>query len=138
MNCYIDSSVVLSALFGQRGVFAKHWRKISEGASSELLVVECNRVIDRYRLQGELDDDGIAAVKSALNHFVSGITLFSLERRILELASHSFPTVVGTLDAIHLSTALIWKNSIKKDIVLFSNDTRLCTAAKALGISMMP
>jgi len=34
------------------------------------------------------------------------LAIYPLSERILQRASESFPTVVGTLDAIHLATAL--------------------------------
>ena len=44
------------------------------------------------------------------------------------------PTELGTLDAIHLATALLWKESTGSDLVMATHDTALGLAATAHGL----
>lgn len=133
---YIDSSVVLRSLLKQNGQFQR-WEEIYEAVSSELLIVECNRVIDRCRLQGQLDDREVAQTKEALQEFLEGLTLLSIEREVLKRASGSFSTVVGSLDAIHLSTALVWREKTQKEVTLLTHDQQLQAAAQAEGLKVL-
>lgn len=142
MNCYIDSSVVLSSLLGQHVRFTD-WNKITYAFSSMLLQVECHRVLDRYRLLGELNDRELSDIKLNLQIFLKGITLYGISTEILERAGEPFSTAVGTLDAIHLSTALLWKKENKSghmqsdDLFFLSYDEQLNTAVMASGISLI-
>ena len=137
MICYIDTSVVLRSIFGHREQF-QNWKEIKKGLSSELLTVECHRVIDRYRLQGELDDKQVSEIKVSLTAFLRGLTLYQITGKILERASLPFPTVIGTLDAIHLSTALRWKEKHKEELHILSFDEQLRIAAQAMGLKVLP
>ena len=51
-------------------------------------------------------------------------------------ASETFPTVVGTLDAIHLATALAVREVEPIDLLL-THDAQLGTAARSLGFSVL-
>lgn len=138
MNCYIDTSVVLASLLGQKSDFDS-WNKIEYAFSSRLLLVECHRVLDRYRLSGEIGDKDLAEIKLNLRAFIRGVTLISISEAILERAAEPFSTVVGTLDAIHLSTALLWIDQNKKrgkegQFLFLTYDEQLKIAAQASGI----
>jgi len=56
--------------------------------------------------------------------------------QVFQRASETFPTVVGTLDAIHLATALSIRE-IENVEVLLTHDSQLATAAKSLGFEVM-
>jgi hypothetical protein len=57
---------------------------------------------------------------------------------ILERASEAFPTVLGTLDAIHLSTLLWIRSRTGLDLVLLTHDTQLARAGLACGVEVRP
>jgi len=65
MVAYLDSSVLLRyILLGDDGI-----KQVFDNdlvISSELLNIECRRVIHRYRLQGNLDDKGMNRCARAL------------------------------------------------------------------------
>ena len=56
--------------------------------------------------------------------------------RIFQRASETFPTVVGTLDAIHLATALAIREIENLDYLL-THDSQLGTAARSLGFEVL-
>ena len=45
------------------------------------------------------------------------------------------PTELGTLDAIHLATALLWKEFEHTELVMATHDRALATAAQAHGFT---
>ena len=56
----------------------------------------------------------------------------------LPTAAESFPTIVGTLDALHLSSLLLWKDAVPEEkFGLLSADQRMRTCAQALGIQLL-
>ena len=65
MIAYVDSSVVLRVVLGQRAAL-KEWPDIVTGVTSGLLEVECLRTIDRLRHLGALDDTGTAERREAV------------------------------------------------------------------------
>jgi hypothetical protein len=56
---------------------------------------------------------------------------------VLRRASEPFPTPLGTLDAIHLSTALAWRDARNTDLTMATHDTALATAARAVGLQVV-
>jgi hypothetical protein len=48
-------------------------------------------------------------------------------------APDPFPLPVRTLDAIHLSTAMAWRDSYEQEIVFATHDKALGKAARAMG-----
>lgn len=134
MTCYVDSSVLLSYLFGVDRAFASAVRSEKLG-SSRLLLVECARVIDRYRLEGRLDDLQSALAREQVQSVASGMHVLEITPAILERAAQSFPTVVGTLDALHLASALEWR-SVEPQLVLLTQDRQMATCARSLGLRL--
>ena len=47
------------------------------------------------------------------------------------------PTELGTLDAIHLATALLWKEMTRIDVVMATHDTALALGAQAHGLAVV-
>lgn len=134
MICYIDSSAVLRILLNSKGAF-KDLKSYKTIGSSELLLIECNRVIDRYRMENILADEEIAILKENLKIFTDGIHIIEINQAVKTRAAESFPSIVGTLDAIHLATMLLWRE-IKPDMILITHDKQMAVCARALGISV--
>ena len=47
------------------------------------------------------------------------------------------PTELGTLDAIHLATALLWRDQTQTQLVMATHDTALALAATAHGLQVV-
>jgi hypothetical protein len=60
-----------------------------------------------------------------------------LDAAILDRASQPMPTELGTLDAIHLATALLWKEMTAAPITMATHDAALGLSAKAHGLSVV-
>ena len=105
MIAYLDSSVLLRVVLRQRNAL-KEWRAIEQGIASALVEVECLRTLDRLRMAEGLQDDDIAVRREAVFRLLEAIEVIEPTGPVLARAGQPFPTALGTLDAIHLATAL--------------------------------
>jgi predicted nucleic acid-binding protein len=133
---YIDSSVLLRVVLAQPNSL-KEWRQIERGVSSVLLRLECLRTVDRLRARVQLADSDVAETRSTLITLLDFIDLVELDRPILDRAAQPLPTELGTLDAIHLATALLWRETFSGDLVMATHDIALAIAARAQGFNIM-
>jgi hypothetical protein len=127
--------VVLRVVLAERGRL-RAWGRISQPFCSELLRLECLRTIDRARLRLRLGDDEVARRRSDLFEAIAAFNLVAVDRTVLERAAEPFPTVVGSLDAIHLASALLVRNQID-DLAFATHDQELGQAATATGFSVL-
>src|SRR3990172_8215168 len=103
MIVYLDTSVVLPVLFHEPNP-VQVWGRWNKAYSSNLWRVEALRTVDRLRLSGDLSDEEAADLARDIRIVHETLLIQPLNDSILQRASESFPTVVGTLDALHLST----------------------------------
>ncbi len=137
MNCYIDSSILLRILLHSKAAY-KDFRSFKKIGSSELLLIECSRVLERYRLENFIDDNQVALARENLRKITDGMYIIEMTDTIKKRAQESFPTIIGTLDAIHLSTAILWKEFDKmKELMIVSHDRQMNICAKALGFTTL-
>jgi hypothetical protein len=47
------------------------------------------------------------------------------------------PTEIGTLDAIHLATALLWRDMTQEELTMATHDGALALAARAHGLPVI-
>ena len=132
MKVYLDTSVIVRWMLDEPGAL-KDWGRWEESFTSEITVVEAHRTLDRLRLDGRLDDSEVARGVRLLGEVLNEVDAIGLNQPVLERASRSFPTVVGTLDALHLSSALLYREQRKEGLVFLTHDRRLSIAAQALG-----
>jgi predicted nucleic acid-binding protein len=132
MMVYLDSSAVLRVLLRQPAPLSI-WRRWERAYSSELLGVEARRVVDRLRLQSALDDAGVARAHEDLRGIERSIDTVALTRTVLRRAGLPMPTVVKTLDGIHLASALLLAERRGLSLVFATHDPQQATAARALG-----
>src|SRR2546425_7128282 len=105
MRVYLDASVAIRKLQREASSL-RQWGQWERAYSSELLRVEVLRTIDRTRLRGALNDREVADVVEKARSIFDGLELLELTQSILNRASQSFLTPLGTLDALHLASAL--------------------------------
>lgn len=136
MIVYLDSSVLLRIILRQSNAL-KQWRAIERGIASALVEVECLRTLDRLRLAEGLDDDAIARRRETVFRLLEAIEVVEPTGPVLQRAAQPLPTALGTLDAIHLATALLWRESTGADLIMATHDEALATAAKASGLRII-
>lgn len=132
MTVYLDTSTVLRILLRQPKPLAI-WAEWDRAYASELLHVEACRVIDRLRLEGALDDQGVADARQQLGRIESAIASVALSRPVLQRAALPMATVVKTLDAIHLASALLLRERRSVELSFATHDPQQARAARALG-----
>ena len=131
MNVYVDSSVLLRVVLGEPGRL-RIWSRITAAVSSELITLECLRTIDRARIQLRLEDEDVSERRAAVLEAIEGFTLVPIRPPVLERAAEPFPTTLGTLDAIHLASALLVRGGFE-ELSLATHDRELALAARAEG-----
>ena len=137
MRVYLDSSVLLRKLLGEPGRLRKtRWRSIDRGVASALAEVECLRTLDRLRLRRKLDTTRLVEVRVALFGLLEALEVVEVSRPVLGRASAPLPVPLGTLDAIHLATALAYRDLRHHRLAFATHDERLGAAARAMGFDV--
>lgn len=134
MIAYVDSSVILRIVLGQPDPLPE-WSRLERAISSELLRVECLRTIDRLRIRAGLDDRTVAERRGALLETIEAIDLVALDASILGRAAEPFPTLVRTLDALHLASAIAVREELPS-LSFLTHDAALGLAAAAMGFDV--
>jgi predicted nucleic acid-binding protein len=139
MIAYAESSAVLAWVLGEpeaeevRTVLAAAERVVS----STLTGVECARALARGAATGRLGRTDELAAARLLEGAMASWAALEISGRILRRAATRFPfEPVPTLDALHLATALSFREA-DPDLILVSLDDRLRANAQPLGSSLV-
>lgn len=135
MTVYVDTSVVLRVVLNEANPVA-HWGRWNKAYSSALWRVEALRTVDRLRLTHEISDTEVAELVREIQIIHETFTIHPITNQVIQRAGETFPTVVGTLDAIHLATALSIR-AIENVDFLLTHDSQLAIAARSLGFEVM-
>jgi predicted nucleic acid-binding protein len=125
---YFDSSALVKLIFGEDETLALvHWLDQHQGVprlSSEIANVEVVRTCRR------VDEESVAGARQLL----AGLDLLVLSPDVVEVAALARPLDLGSLDAIHLATAL----SLGDQLSFFvAYDQRLSAAAHGAGLPVV-
>lgn len=140
MIVYAESSAILSWLLGEPSEeIARSILKDAESVvTSSLTAVECSRGLARARALGRVSDAGELAALRLLDVAESSWDVHDLSDQVMSRARAAFPSEpIRTLDALHLATALIFREALG-DVCLLSFDERIRDNARALGITVLP
>ena len=111
----------------------KAWRRLTRPLTSVLTEVECLRTLDRLRIARSIDDHQVSEWRQAVYRLLGEAELVEITRSVLARAAQPMPTTLGTLDAIHLATAMLWRERGFADLMMATHDQALATAARASG-----
>lgn len=136
MIAYVDASVLLRVALGQPGKLAE-WSQIRQGVSSALVTTESLRTLDRLRLRAGLGDAELARRRATILALSVSLELVEIDAIVLDRAAQPMPTELGTLDAIHLATALLWKEMTGASLVMATHDRALALGAEAYGLPVV-
>lgn len=136
MTAYIDTSALLRLVLREPGAL-DDLRSCEALVSSELIAVESCRTIDRLRLQGSLTTEEAADRLTVVADWLEAIDLVLLRPPVLSRAGGPMPTGIGTLDAMHLATALIWRERVGALPVMATHDAMLALAARSFGFDVI-
>lgn len=136
MIAYVDSSVLLRLVLRQPGAL-KEWSSVEEGVTSALTQVECLRTLDRLRVIERIPDGALASRREAIFGLLATLAVVDVAGVILDRAAQPLPTALGTLDAIHLATAQLWRERTAVELTMATHDAALATAARSLGMPIV-
>jgi uncharacterized protein len=123
---YIDTSVLGRVLLDEPDAPAINdvLRRFDRMIASSLLGVELRRLASRRK------------VLDRATMLVTRVALLPIDSRTLTLAETLAPHTLGTLDAIHLATALLSVETAEVD-ALMTYDKQLANAAREHGIEVL-
>ena len=140
MKIYAESSAVLAWLFGEPE--GEMIRKVLGEAeviiASDLTLVESERVLIRAQTIAGVTEAQAADRRAVLNQAAAHWHFLHLSQEVLERARRPFPNEpVRTLDALHLSSALLGRSAVP-GLTVLSLDERIRSNARGLGFDLFP
>jgi predicted nucleic acid-binding protein len=140
LDLYVESSAVLAWLLGEKG--GSLVRRALAGArtiiSSDLTILECERVLIRAAFLGDLSEAAAANLGARLAAAAGAWNILRLAPDIIDRARKPFPAEpIRTLDALHVASALYARSAVP-DLEILSLDERIRRVANALGIAVRP
>jgi predicted nucleic acid-binding protein len=140
MKLYAASSAALAWLLEQ-----EHGELVAETLAqaeliitSDLTLIECDRVLIRAVALNELQESDAAHRQARFNAVATRWTLLALDEEIIERARRPFPSEpIRALDAIHLASAVTARKAVS-DLTMLSLDGRVRKAADRLGFPLLP
>jgi predicted nucleic acid-binding protein len=140
MNLYVESSAVIAWLLGEPAGKTVRAAMVEAEAvvSSDLTLVECDRVLIRAVALGKISEAQAADRRAVLEAAAVRWHVLKIAGDVIERARRPFPREpVRTLDALHLSSALVARSALP-GLELLSLDERIRDNARALGFKNLP
>ena len=135
MRAYVESSVLLRRILGEPEPLVA-WDRITDPITSELTRIECLRTLDRALVLGRITQQTLARARWTVLEVLEGFTTVALDERIKARAADPFPTLVRTLDALHLATAIAVRPD-RPDLAFATHDRELALAAESMGFRIL-
>lgn len=132
---YLDTSALLRIVLREPGAI-DDLHSYDGLVSSELIAIESARTIDRLRIQGALRMQEAADRIAVVNEWLEAVDLVLLRPPVLSRASEPMPFPVGTPEAIHLATALVWRDRVGSLPRMLTHDAALGAAARTFGFEV--
>lgn len=136
---YIDASVLLRIILVEEHPL-KEWPGLELGVSSHLMRVECHRTLHRLWLHHQLDDSEYEEKSAKTETMIHYLELLAIDDGVLARARAALPVALTTLDAIHLASAMLYRNSQPPDerpILFATHDVALARAARAMHFDVI-
>jgi predicted nucleic acid-binding protein len=133
---YIDSSVILRLVLSEPDAL-QEWPDVQQGVTSALAEVEVLRTLDRLRFSAPtLDPQALGGRREVAFRILEGLETIEITRSVLSRAAQPLPTPLGTLDAIHLVSAMGWREQFE-GLFFATHDLALSAAARASGFEVV-
>lgn len=134
--CYADASAILRNVLSQPG--RVELAQVADVViASSLAGVECRRVLDRIRLVELATETELLRRIERLREIEVRINILEITRAILLRASEPMQSPLGTLDAIHLASALQWRDDNETEPLFATHDRVLARAARTYGLTIV-
>lgn len=140
MSLYAESSAILAWLLDEEaGTFVRQTLAKTEiVVASDLTLIECDRVLHRAAVLGELTEAEVADRRAHVATAAAHWHVLRIGPEVVDRARQPFPgDPIRTLDAIHLASALVARAAVA-GLDLLSLDERIRDVGKKLGLSLLP
>ncbi len=141
MKLYLDTSALLRAEVEQDRSLREAICAATQLFTSRLTQVEAARALRRLKRERPKAQSTLHVAEQRIKKTLTACLVAQLDEVVLNRAELDFPIEpVRSLDAIHLSAALWWRNELGSGEVLSlaSTDDRLRANAAALGFLLVP
>jgi predicted nucleic acid-binding protein len=136
MIAYVDSSVLLRVALKQKN-YLKEFANITLGGSSRLIKAECLRTLDRLVSTGQLNQAEFEFTVEFIHNAVDHLEIIGITEPILDRVGQPTGLNLGTLDAIHLYSAALWRLEKSSSPVFLTHDLALGKSAKLFGFEVL-
>ncbi len=136
MIAYVDSSVILRFVLQQPDPLTA-LLDCDDRVTSYLTEVECLRAIEAARLRRQLSIDESGERRQVAYRHLRRMRRLMPALSILRRAGEPYAVALKTLDAVHLATALMWRDRRAPGLVFATHDRQLGRAALALGFEVI-
>jgi len=129
---YLDASVILRIVLKEANQLGS-WNEISHGVTSELCTAECHRVLYRLNASGRLTDSAFQLALNYADQILLRLTIVNVTAELIQTASGPLPGTLGTLDALHLVSAMNFRDRLDDDeppLFFATHDRALSVAAR--------
>ncbi|UCH92441.1 MAG: type II toxin-antitoxin system VapC family toxin [Candidatus Aminicenantes bacterium] len=143
MVIYIDSSFLLSIIFEEESseVSGKIWKDYDYRVSSLLLESECLVTLRRFYRgnKNNLESNWLSLKEKKLYDLLEEVNIRIFDENIAEyIKLKEDLSACRALDAIHLATALEFKDNCGAEIKICTYDRNMIKTAKKLNFSVLP
>jgi predicted nucleic acid-binding protein len=140
VSVYAESSAVLAWLLGEPS--GRNIRDVLSSSdvviTSDLTLVECDRVLHRAVVLKELSEADAASRRGELSAAAAHWTILRIGADVIDRVRQPFAREpVRTLDALHLASALVARSAVP-DLSLLSLDDAVRANGRALGLPLQP
>ena len=127
-RAYLDSPVLLRRLLRQPDALSNlsEWDLFS----SELLGVEVRRTLHCYCAAQLFSEQDLARRTAEFQALLAAVDQVPVSKAILNRAGRPLGGALGTLDAIHLVTAMFWSEYNGEEVAILTHDRELAFAAR--------
>ena len=136
MTIYVDTPALLRLILREPGAILD-LQACESLVSSELTAIEAMRTLDRMRREWLLSTDEAMARRTAISEWLEAIDIVQVRGPVLARAAEPFPVPLGTVTAIHLATALLWREHTKQPLAFATHDSSVAFAARAFGFDVL-
>jgi len=136
---YLESSVLLRIVLREADPL-REWNAITVGVTSAITRVEAARTMDRNAVLQTASEEDLLEKRNEIADILSRVDSVPLDEPVLEEAARPLPVVHGTLDALHLATAILYRASQPDDerpVNFATHDFQLARAARAMNFEVI-
>ena len=137
MSVYVDSSVLVRLVARQPRALT-NLGGLGQPVASTLIEVEVPRALELLRHAAKLTDNDAATAAADARALLRRFALIEMDAPLRLRAAGPLGAPLRSLDAVHLASALRWRDQHPDEPLTFAtHDERLARAAQANGLTVI-